>query len=191
MRASDHPGDGGAFRAPEDDLPGLLQKGAEALYATTQPYRYGDYLLTKGRVAEARAVDEKLAVEGPPEERAWALSALADTETDPQRGEARARQALAIDPDLAQAWLVLADNARQSLGDRKTSDRRRRSSGRFQLMQGQRPWRLQRPHGRSRRVSSLVAHLDQRAGDYAACRKEAEAALALARDPALRSRDRN
>ena len=63
VRASDHPGD--EVNGPEDDMPGLLQKGAEALYASTQPYRYGDYLAGKGRIDEARAVYQKLADEGP------------------------------------------------------------------------------------------------------------------------------
>jgi len=98
------------------DMGGLLQKAAEALYGRTQPYRYAAYLAGAGRMAEARTVLIDLATSGPPTEKAWALTGLARGEPNPMIGHDYARQALAQNPDLAEAWLMFGGTA-QRMGD--------------------------------------------------------------------------
>ena len=88
----------------EADLDRLLQGGAEALYARTQPYRYATYLNQNGRAAEARAAYQKLESEGAVSERAWAYVGEAAMDPAPHRTLALLRQALALDPNLALAW---------------------------------------------------------------------------------------
>jgi tetratricopeptide (TPR) repeat protein len=179
VRASDRPGD--EVTGPEDDLPGLLQKGAEALYASTQPYRYGEWLREKGRIDEAHAIFQKLADEGPPEERAWAFVGLSNLAADGPSAVALARQALAIDPKLGAAWIALGG------GSQRTDDRRtmREATQRaIDLIQGQ-------GHGGYSDRMLITARNYKAAmatfvSNYAACRQEDEAALLLVRDATSR-----
>jgi tetratricopeptide (TPR) repeat protein len=174
--------DGGSeVEGDEADMSALTQKAAEALYARTQPYRYGAYLQSKGRNAESHAVWQKLADEGAPEERAWALSGLARVEEDPHVGEARAREALAISPTLAQAWLALAYRA-QELGDFPTTT----------AALGKAVALIQAPgHGGVSdklvlESHALAANHDSFASNYFTCAREARSGLALARESRVR-----
>ncbi len=95
---------GDSVSGGEADLDHLLQVGAEALYARTQPYRYAVYLHENGRPAEARAAYQKLESEGAVSERAWAFVGEAAMGPAVRRSLALVRQALALDSDLALAW---------------------------------------------------------------------------------------
>jgi tetratricopeptide (TPR) repeat protein len=69
-RAGTEPG--AVFSGKETELDALLQKAAESVYEKTQPYRYAVYLGERGKTAQSLAVLQKLAVDAPPSEQAWA-----------------------------------------------------------------------------------------------------------------------
>jgi tetratricopeptide (TPR) repeat protein len=165
----------------EADMSALVQNAAEALYGRTQPYRYGAYLSGKKRVDEARAVWTKLADEGAPEERAWALAGLARIEADPRVGAARAREALALDPKLAAAWVALAGRLQES-GDIPASGAAAAKA--IALIQG-------KGHGGYSDATVVTSHgvaavLDTFSSRYADCANETRSALPLAHDSRLR-----
>ena len=66
---------GVTFSGTDAQLPLLIAKSAEAVYAETQPYRHAVFALAHGRPQEAMATFERLAREGSGEDRAWALAA--------------------------------------------------------------------------------------------------------------------
>jgi tetratricopeptide (TPR) repeat protein len=68
---------GKRFEGSEADLDKLVGQAAEAIYASTQPYRYAIWLSTHGREDEALAVYGRLARSSAPEERAWAFAGWA------------------------------------------------------------------------------------------------------------------
>ncbi|MDB5443613.1 MAG: hypothetical protein JWP73_1989, partial [Phenylobacterium sp.] len=106
VRAGGEAGDSAA--GPETDLDGILEKAAEALFARTQPYRYGVFLAQNGRQAEALAFYQRFAATAAPEERPWALIGLGLMQRDFRNEANRYRQALALNPHLALAWDNLA-----------------------------------------------------------------------------------
>ena len=63
---------GRQFPGAEAETDALIGKAAEAVYATTQPYRYAVYLGSSGRQDEALAKFQWLARHGSPEDQAWA-----------------------------------------------------------------------------------------------------------------------
>ena len=63
---------GPTFQGADADLDRLVQQGAEAVYARTQPYRYANYLIQNGRVDEGQAAFASLAEYGSEEDRVWA-----------------------------------------------------------------------------------------------------------------------
>ena len=69
-------GDGSpkVFEGPEANLDALEQQAAEAVYRSSQPYRFAAYLEQHGRVDEAFQVISDLAVNGPLSERGWAYA---------------------------------------------------------------------------------------------------------------------
>jgi tetratricopeptide (TPR) repeat protein len=69
-RAGAQPGK--SFSGSEADMDALVSQASEALYATTQPYRYAVYLTSHGREAEALATFQWLARHGPAEDQPWA-----------------------------------------------------------------------------------------------------------------------
>jgi tetratricopeptide (TPR) repeat protein len=86
----------------ETDMDGLVQNLAEHIFAATQPYRYGIYLMGKSRIAEALAVYQTLALRGPPQERpfgyiGWA-NALAGKRSQLFR-DSLEQKALDLQPD--------------------------------------------------------------------------------------------
>jgi len=60
------------FTGPEGDFDTLAGKAAEAVYRTSQPYRFAQFLAGQNRVAEAFSVIEDLATNGAQSERGWA-----------------------------------------------------------------------------------------------------------------------
>jgi tetratricopeptide (TPR) repeat protein len=115
-RVGDRPGQ--AFRSDEGSLDAAMQKAAEAIYASTQPYRYSVYLSQNDRSEEAKAVLSELAESGPAKERPWAyigLGGLIGAEGDFRRGAALLRKGLDLDPNLAAGWSVLS-GTEQTLG---------------------------------------------------------------------------
>jgi hypothetical protein len=66
------------FAGAQTELDAMTQKAAEAVYRTSQPYRYAQYLAQHGRLPEAVAVAADLAASGPAGERAWAYGSLAN-----------------------------------------------------------------------------------------------------------------
>ena len=107
VRAGGEAGD--AASGPATDLDGLIQRGAEALFARTQPYRFGVYLRENGRVAESKALFERLAADGPVSERPWGLLGVAQFQTNVNQAIEMERRAVALNPRLALVWLNLAD----------------------------------------------------------------------------------
>ncbi|HEX4096678.1 MAG TPA: hypothetical protein VHX64_08110, partial [Caulobacteraceae bacterium] len=69
-RAGSEPGR--SVSGAEADMDTLIGKAAEAVYATTQPYRYAVYLGSHGRQDDAVAKFEWLTRHGSPEDQAWA-----------------------------------------------------------------------------------------------------------------------
>ena len=97
-------------RGPEADLDGVIARAAEALYRQTQPYRYGVYLASHSRPAEAAAVFAGLARSGPAEDRPWAYAGWASI----LQGQGRhydamrmARAAMALNPKLYPPYQIL------------------------------------------------------------------------------------
>lgn len=65
---------------PEADLDALNQRAAEAIFAGAQPYRYGIWLVQRGRQAEAVDHFRRMAaLAATPADRAWAQVGLANT----------------------------------------------------------------------------------------------------------------
>ena len=63
---------GQTFAGADADMGDLVGKAAEAVYASTQPYRYAVYLGSHGKEAEALAKFQWLARHGSPEDQGWA-----------------------------------------------------------------------------------------------------------------------
>jgi hypothetical protein len=101
---------GATFAGPEAQLPDLLNKAADAVYAETQPYRHAVFMAAHGRADEAEAIYAHLAVAGSPEDRPWAYgswSAALAHKGRPHEARERALQAVRLAPDLPYAWGVL------------------------------------------------------------------------------------
>ena len=79
---------GATFSGPEDQMDALIQRGAEAVYEDTEPYRYATYLRSKQKTAEAAAIWQRLSLSGAPSERAWALVGLSITAKDARGSQA-------------------------------------------------------------------------------------------------------
>ena len=63
---------GKTFADADADMDALVGKAAEAVYASTQPYRYAVYLRSHGHMDEALAKFQWLAHHGSTEDQAWA-----------------------------------------------------------------------------------------------------------------------
>jgi tetratricopeptide (TPR) repeat protein len=88
---------------PESDIGGQIRKAAEAVFSLSQPYRYGAYLLTRGRAAEAAAVFQQQVADGSTVNRAWGLLGLAlalalNGNISPREAERLYREAAELDP---------------------------------------------------------------------------------------------
>ncbi|HEY1836397.1 MAG TPA: hypothetical protein VGG36_01975 [Rhizomicrobium sp.] len=94
------------FQGREADIDTLIDKVAQRIYRSTQPYRYAAWLEDHGRVAEARAILQSLAATASsPLERGWAYNGLAHLTIitgDIAEAEAYIYKAVAADPSLLQ-----------------------------------------------------------------------------------------
>ncbi|HEY5047599.1 MAG TPA: hypothetical protein VII49_06230 [Rhizomicrobium sp.] len=101
------------FTGSESDLDTLVQKTAEAIYRNTQPYRYGVYLFSHGRLPEARPVLEDLVRTGSREDRSWAyigLAYVAESDGALETAHTLYLRATETKPDNIIAWTDLANN---------------------------------------------------------------------------------
>ena len=62
------------FTGAESDFDDLARKAAEAVYRTSQPYRFVQFVAGQGRADEAFSQISDLAANGPPSERGWAYN---------------------------------------------------------------------------------------------------------------------
>ena len=102
------------FSGAESDLNDLLAQATEAVFARTQPYRYGVHLMTQGRIAEATTHFEANSRTGPVSERAWALAGLTNAYGSQHHIQELARAALAavtLKPDFAWGWTKVSGAA--------------------------------------------------------------------------------
>jgi len=86
----------------ETEMDGLLQKLAEQVYRTTQPYRFAIWLQTHDHTDEAVEVLKTLAASGPAGERAWAYNgwAIIVLQRDGERASLPlVQRGHALDPD--------------------------------------------------------------------------------------------
>ena len=88
---------------PDTDMDGLVQRLAESVYGMTQPYRYGVYLATHDRWAEALPILQTLAKSGAMQDRAWAYDVWSLSTRDSQGidvGLPLLNRSLTLDPNL-------------------------------------------------------------------------------------------
>lgn len=100
---------GRSFTGPPSAVDDLMMRAAEAVYAQTQPYRYGVYLARQGRSAEALQLYQTLARDGDPRERAWAYIGWGSSAPDMRARPGLVRRGLALNPNLAPGWIILAE----------------------------------------------------------------------------------
>jgi tetratricopeptide (TPR) repeat protein len=110
---------GATFAGADGDLDALVQKGAEHVFESTQPYRYANYLDRNynpvglpDRVARATAIYKKLIAGDDPFERAWAWNGLGTIafryHKDDREAIADYSNAIASSPDFTIAWFARA-----------------------------------------------------------------------------------
>ena len=113
---------GAAYAGAESDLDSLVQKAAEHIYASTQPYRYARYLYfsTPPRVEEARAIFNQLLDGAAKNEKAWALNGLAtmarSDEANTKAGVAYEERAMTVDPDFVITYSNLGGTIYAEIG---------------------------------------------------------------------------
>ncbi len=101
------------FAGSEAELDTLIEKAAEHIYRSTQPYRYAIYLFDHQRYAEDRAVLQQIIATGSTMDRAWAYVGMASNEQASGDFNASAgweRKAIATDPQLLLPRNNLADD---------------------------------------------------------------------------------
>jgi tetratricopeptide (TPR) repeat protein len=123
VRASGKPGD--TLGGRESDVGALLQKGAESIYARTQPYRYANYLLSVdpyANGAKANAIWDQLVQTGSPLDKAWSYMGLGTRAdfTDPLHSAAIYSEAIPLVPDFALTYQNVA-SAESKLGHEQAS----------------------------------------------------------------------
>ena len=101
---------GQSFSGRDADFHALVAKAAEAIYAGTQPTRYGGILDLQGRLAEEEVFLLAHTRTGPESERAWAyisLSQLAVGRNQTAEAIRYAREAIAHNPSFGFGWYRL------------------------------------------------------------------------------------
>ena len=145
-------GDSATVTGGKAEIDALLQKLAEQVYGSTQPYRYAVWLKIKGRSKEGNTIIQHLAATGAASERAWAFNAWGNTvsqnESD-RAGLALLYRGRTLDPD---NYLLVANIARveASLGRDEDSLRDDRLAG-----------ALAAAHGRNYTLAEQIAILDR------------------------------
>jgi tetratricopeptide (TPR) repeat protein len=100
---------GRTFEGPDENLNGLVQQAAEAIYAQTQPYRYAVYLQSAGQIEAARNAYVRLVRSGSPEDRPWALTgwgSLLQGQGDLRGAAEKGREAISSAPELQVGYPV-------------------------------------------------------------------------------------
>jgi tetratricopeptide (TPR) repeat protein len=115
---------------PDSDIGTQIRKAAEAVFSLSQPYRYGAYLMTRGRAAEAAAVFRQQVADGSAVNRAWGLLGLAralalNGDISPREAERMYREAAELDPSNipAQRNIVGAEQVLSRLEDAASDSR--------------------------------------------------------------------
>ena len=93
------------------DVDAVLDQVAESIFARTQPYRYGVYLLSHGRSAEVFTLFRNVAHTGPVDERAWAWAGLFNfynAHGQMVEAEEAAKASIAQRRDFAWGWFKVA-----------------------------------------------------------------------------------
>jgi tetratricopeptide (TPR) repeat protein len=91
------------LKGSEADIDALIDKVAQSIYRSTQPYRYSAWLSSVGRDAESTAELQKIVATSTPLERAWAYNGLAHNAVvtvDIAGGNVFVREAIASDPSI-------------------------------------------------------------------------------------------
>ncbi len=96
------------------NLPTLIEKSAEHVYASARPYRYVEYLTGKKRYAEALTIIPDLAAQGSAQDRALAYlswGTIFCRQFKCYDAVGKYREAVRLDPDnpVAHAWLSSAE----------------------------------------------------------------------------------
>ena len=89
------------------DVGAVVDKAADQAFARSQPYRYARYLQITGRIPDALARYQALALTGDAEDRAWATEAwgvLIARQGDPAAGAAKEYAGVAAAPDFSLYW---------------------------------------------------------------------------------------
>jgi tetratricopeptide (TPR) repeat protein len=171
----------------EGDFDGLMQKAAEQVYGSTQPYRYANYLdrnyYRPGvplRIAEARAIYQRLIYDPDPLERGWAWNGLGTLAYSVQGDDKEAARlyyrALSAQPDLPIAYSALT-SAEERLGHAEAALWAARNWARVTSSQG------------SATASSAIPHwLGDFASEAALCRRAADAPVLFRQ---VNNRDQN
>lgn len=106
---------GETFSGSESDFPALLKQAAEAVFARTQPYRYGIYLSNQFKYEEEEEFYRANLRMGSQSEQAWAYYGLSGVVGGhglvPEATKA-VRASIAADPDFAMGWYRLGNYAR-------------------------------------------------------------------------------
>lgn len=92
----------------EAELDALLQQGAEAIYAETQPYRYSVWLVQQSRRDEAKGVLRTLIAGTDKDERLWGYYGLGNLAETPAERDRYFRAALRLKPSFTPALFNLA-----------------------------------------------------------------------------------
>ena len=91
------------LKGSEADVDSLVDRVAQNIYRSTQPYRYSAWLSAQGRVAESTAELQQIVATGNPLERAWAYNGLAHNAVntaDIAGGNVFVHKAIASDPSI-------------------------------------------------------------------------------------------
>lgn len=147
------------------DMDTVLDQVSDAIFARTQPYRYGIHLLIQGRIAEAEAHFQNVARSGPLAERPWAYAGLFNVYAGLGQGaaaNAAAKASIAQRPDFAWGWSKVAaaennlDQPEQTLGALATEARLLDNGGAGDL----------RPEGIPLLKAEIEGRKDELTGDY-------------------------
>ena len=168
------------FEGSRSDVDALLQKAAEAVYRSTQPYRFVGYLAGHDRVAEAVEVATELAQTGPVDERPWAYFELGQIDylaDDLTAAREHLNKSLAFDSDAAYSvTMSFVVGVELWLGH----DEAVLEDGRAAVAAVDRRPEAMSDNVREIMRATLVAMVAGSGGDYAAAAKSYEAAGQLA-----------
>ena len=176
-RAGNTPGQ--RFSGPEADFDRLMQQATEAVFAGTQTYRYGAYLTTQGKYAQALAFFSEAARTQPPAEQVWDSAGMSNVfvaQHRPAEALQAAKTSVTIDPDFAWGWgKVAADEG--GLGRSEAALAADRTTIR---LLDQKATGGMRPEAVPSQRESAVMDVDSLLGDFAERLR-----LTLARNPSL------